>query len=278
MSIARDQLTPFARLLKFWRTTLGYSQEALSAAVGVSTRHLSFLETARSSPSRAIIIDLATEFKLSGRDTNHLLVAANFVPVDSVLMPHLENENAYQGKLMEYSLKSVQTTPACISDATGNLLMVNRATLYFQDYWQTGFMSRNCENAYELMISDQGLRPHLQHWEDVASALLMTLQQEILLTDDAATQAILDNLLKLPQLPKDWRQIGAKVPPNHSFTLQLLHPQDGHQTYVVTNNTIGATPFVCEPRRILTCLNPVEGVPAVDRARFNSLSHPLLVE
>jgi transcriptional regulator with XRE-family HTH domain len=57
----------FGRLLRFWRTTLGISQEQLSSHVGVSVRHISFMENGRSMPGRAMVLDLAQTLELGAR-------------------------------------------------------------------------------------------------------------------------------------------------------------------------------------------------------------------
>ena len=268
----------FARLLKFWRASYGYSQEALSASVGVSTRHLSFLETGRSNPSRVLVVDLATEFKLSMRDTNNMLVAANFNPVDSKLIVGAEKENYYIDKAMALTLSVVKDTPAAISDACGNIIRVNRDWVYFHTFWQTEFVNGSCNNTYQLYLSDKGLGNHLMHWDHVASALLLTLQQEILLTDDKDAQQILDDILSYPGIPKNWQKIGATVPYNHSFRMDLNHPLGGAASYIAVNNTMGATPYVSKPRRIMSCLHPINKHDDIDQDLYNSLSHPLMID
>jgi len=47
---------------------------------GVSPRHLSFIETGRSRPSREMVLRLADQLRLPLRDRNVLLLAAGFAP------------------------------------------------------------------------------------------------------------------------------------------------------------------------------------------------------
>ena len=53
------------------------SQLDLGLAAGVSARHVSFLETGRSLPSREMILRLAGTLGVPLRDQNELLRAAN---------------------------------------------------------------------------------------------------------------------------------------------------------------------------------------------------------
>ena len=57
------------------------SQLDLALEAGVSARHLSFLETGRSNPSREMVLHLAEELDVPLRERNTLLVAAGYAPV-----------------------------------------------------------------------------------------------------------------------------------------------------------------------------------------------------
>jgi transcriptional regulator with XRE-family HTH domain len=72
--------TGFGQLLRRWRTARGLSQLRLSADTGVSSRHLSFLETGRAQPSRQIILFLGEHLDIPLPDRNDLLLAAGFAP------------------------------------------------------------------------------------------------------------------------------------------------------------------------------------------------------
>jgi transcriptional regulator with XRE-family HTH domain len=68
-------------LLRTWRQRRRLSQLDLSNETGVSARHLSFLETGRSRPSREMVLHLAEQLEVPLRARNELLVAAGFAPV-----------------------------------------------------------------------------------------------------------------------------------------------------------------------------------------------------
>jgi transcriptional regulator with XRE-family HTH domain len=67
-------------LLRDWRRRRRWSQLELSCEAGVSSRHLSFLETGRAHPSRAMVLRLAEHLDVPLRERNQLLVAAGFAP------------------------------------------------------------------------------------------------------------------------------------------------------------------------------------------------------
>ena len=70
----------FGALLRQWRQRRRVSQLDLALAADVSARHVSFLETGRSRPSREMVLRLAERLEVPLRDRNPLLLAAGFAP------------------------------------------------------------------------------------------------------------------------------------------------------------------------------------------------------
>ena len=113
-------------LIRFWRTRRGLSQLELSLDANVSTKHLSFVETGRSSPSRQLLVHLAQHLDLPIAERNRLLLAGGFAP------PYLEQ--AYDGEMMRPLRESLsrlleahEPNPALIVDGLWNLIEANRA-------------------------------------------------------------------------------------------------------------------------------------------------------
>src|SRR2546428_4341723 len=75
------QTDTFGRLLRQWRTTRHMSQLALATEAGISTRHLSFLETGRAQPSREMGQLLTGMLHVPLRERNALLVSAGYAPI-----------------------------------------------------------------------------------------------------------------------------------------------------------------------------------------------------
>jgi transcriptional regulator with XRE-family HTH domain len=71
----------FGSELRRWRRQRGLTQMALALAAEVSTRHLSWLESGRSEPSRAMVLRLAERLEVPLRERNALLVAAGYAPL-----------------------------------------------------------------------------------------------------------------------------------------------------------------------------------------------------
>src|SRR5215467_10141465 len=79
--MATPDALPVGTLLRDWRQRRHLSQLALACEAEISARHLSFLETGRSTPSREMILHLAEQLKIPLRERNVLLVAGGYAPV-----------------------------------------------------------------------------------------------------------------------------------------------------------------------------------------------------
>jgi transcriptional regulator with XRE-family HTH domain len=113
-------------LIRFWRTQRRLTQMDLALSASLSTKHLSFVETGRSRPSRQLLIHLAQHLDLPIAERNRLLLAGGFAP------PYLEQP--YDGQVMRPLRESLsrlleahEPNPALIVDGLWNLIEANRA-------------------------------------------------------------------------------------------------------------------------------------------------------
>jgi transcriptional regulator with XRE-family HTH domain len=113
-------------LIRFWRTRRRLSQMELAMDANLSTKHLSFVETGRSHPSRQLLIHLAQHLDLPMAERNRLLLAGGFAP------PYLEQP--YDGAVMQPLRESLrrlldahEPNPALIVDGLWNLSGANEA-------------------------------------------------------------------------------------------------------------------------------------------------------
>lgn len=269
---------PFGRLLRFWRTTFGLSQEELALETGVSARHVSFLETGRSQPGRNMVLGLGGVFRLAPQDLSTLLVAAGFAPdppgadIDAPEMRWLH-------KSLELNMRALDPWAATAQDAYGNLHLVNRGWLAMLRGLVAPEVLVPPINIYHLLFSERGLGPRLVDWDDVACRLLLTLQQEVLLSGDADGARMLAELLAYPSIPGHWARRSAEIAFQSSFKVRLAMPGGDLRTYLYTVNTVGATPYVGEPRLLVSLLTPEDLRQEFTGAELladDTLRHPLL--
>lgn len=190
-------------LLQQWRKARRLSQLALAADAAVSVRHLCFIETGRSRPSRTMVLKLAEVLDVPLRDRNTLLLAAGFAPVyqESALdAPSL----AAVGEAIAAILAQQEPFPAVVMNRDWDIQHSNGAAAFF-----FGFLhgSRTAAipgppNVLRMMFHPDGLRPYVVNWPEVAEALVRRVRREAIggLTDGRA-QRILAEVLAYPDVP-----------------------------------------------------------------------------
>ena len=77
----RHATRPVGDLLREWRQRRRMSQLDFAVEAEISSKHLSFLETGRSQPSREMVLHLAELLDVPLRERNSLLIAAGFAPM-----------------------------------------------------------------------------------------------------------------------------------------------------------------------------------------------------
>ncbi len=119
-------------LIRFWRTQRRLTQMELALDANLSAKHLSFVETGRSSPSRQVLIHLAQHLDLPIAERNRLLLAGGFAP------PYLEQP--YDGEVMQplresltRLLEAYEPNPTLIVNGLWNLIDANRAASLLWD-------------------------------------------------------------------------------------------------------------------------------------------------
>ena len=121
---ARNGDSPFGRLLRHWRHARGLSQLALAGEAETSSRHLSFLETGRTQPSREMVRRLGAALDLPLDERNALLLAAGFAPE----FGHRElaaPEMTHVRRALAFILHQQEPFPALVIDAGWNIVMRN---------------------------------------------------------------------------------------------------------------------------------------------------------
>ncbi|MEO6897728.1 MAG: helix-turn-helix domain-containing protein [Caldimonas sp.] len=123
---ADDGRTTVGALLRDWRTRRRRSQMELALEVGVSPRHLSFIETGRSKPSAAVLVALADGLDVPPRERNRLFLAAGYAPryterhLESAAMAHVKSA-------LQRLLDAHQPYPGVALDRHWNVVLANAA-------------------------------------------------------------------------------------------------------------------------------------------------------
>lgn len=192
----------FAAALRYWRGKRGCSQLRLSTDSGISQRHISFLESGRSQPSREMVLKLGIALDIPLRERNGMLLAAGYAPAyreRSLSDPELASVK----QALDFMLAQQAPYPALVVDRLWNLVMANApaATMirWLLDMPEEVPLPRQGVNVLKLMLDPTGIRKHLQNWEDVCADLLQWIQREAM-SEGPGSEAttLLDELTALP--------------------------------------------------------------------------------
>lgn len=192
----------YAAALRYWRDKRGYSQLRLATDSGISQRHISFLESGRSQPSREMVLKLGIVLDIPLRERNVMLLAAGFAPAyreRSLSDPELASVK----QALDFMLAQQAPFPALVVDRLWNLVMANGPAAMMMR-WLLGMpedmpLPREGVNVLKLMLDPDGVRKHLLNWEDVCADLLHWIQREAM-SDGLGSEAaqLLAELAALP--------------------------------------------------------------------------------
>ncbi|MFZ1387229.1 MAG: helix-turn-helix domain-containing protein [Thiolinea sp.] len=225
--------TSFAQYLRQWRQARRYSQLQLALELGVSSRHLSFLETGRSQASREMILKISQFLLVPKIETNQALLAAGYAPI---YLEQAENHVDLQPALeaIELMLTKQLPYPALVFNADWEVVNANSAAqnlLSRFDY--TG------NNFIEFLIADSLSSQIIINWADMAIHTLQRIHQETLLKGSSKRLAQLEQCLALrlteiaqprqpthPLILSTQLQLGQQVLAFFSVLAQLSSVQD----------------------------------------------------
>lgn len=183
----------FPGFLKNWRQRRRLSQLELSLQSGLSQRHISFLETGRSNPSRYAIAQLAEALEMPAAEVDAMLLSAGFAALSSRRGWDGSVQMAVDASI-DHVLKGHEPYPAVSIDRIWNLLKANDAALRF--FALAG--ARGDNNILREILSPGPLRDCILNWTDTARALLRLLELEVARRPhDGEARQLLDELKSL---------------------------------------------------------------------------------
>lgn len=190
------QPQPVGNLLRDWRRRRRLSQLDLACEAEISTRHLSFLETGRSSPSREMVLRLAEQLGVPLRERNRLLVAAGFAPIfqeRTLDDPTLRSAR----RVVELVLAGHEPFPALAVDRHWTLVASNRAVAPLLEGVEPALLAAPV-NVLRLSLHPRGLAPRIVNQAEWRTHLLARLRRQIDATADPILRELLNELSGYP--------------------------------------------------------------------------------
>lgn len=187
-----DMTRSFGDQLREWRRRRHLSQLELAAEVDISTRHLSFIETGRSQPSRAMVLRLAERLNLPLRERNALHTAAGFAPMyptRSLSDPEMGAARA----AVDLILNGHEPYPALLVDRRWTLVAANRALPPLLAGVDPSLLEPPV-NTLRLTLHPGGLAPRIENLAEWRAHVLARLARDLDLTADPALAELLQEL------------------------------------------------------------------------------------
>jgi transcriptional regulator with XRE-family HTH domain len=254
--MAHPEPSPIGRLIRHWRQVRHLSQLDLALGARVSARHMSFIETGRSRPSREMLTRLAEVLEVPLRERNTLLGAAGYA--HAYRETGLDDPELRQvRRALEFLIEHLEPNPAMVLDRRWNLLMANRATQKLTAFFFGSSLAPGAPNLLRMMFDPAGLRRFIPNWPEVAGAIVNRVHREAAGSDDEETRALLDEILAYPGIPERWSTPDLERPPALLIPLELERDDERLRLFT-TITTLGTPQDITLQELRIECFFPID--------------------
>jgi transcriptional regulator with XRE-family HTH domain len=250
---------PIGDLLREWRQRRRLSQLTLACDAEISTRHLSFIETGRSQPSRAMILHLSEQLAIPMRDRNILLVAAGYAPIfpeRSLDDPALQSVR----KAIDLVLEKQKPYPAFALDRHWTIAASNGALPEVYVGVAPHLMQPPI-NALRLTLHPDGLAPRIANLSQWRQHSLARLRRQI---DVTADPVLLELLRELSQYSGPGGKNHLSVPTEEPAVAIpfCIRTERGLLTFFTTTTMFGSPVDITLSELAVECFYPADAATA----------------
>ena len=187
---------PVGELLRQWREHRRLSQLELALEAEISARHLSFVETGRSLPSREMILRLADHLEVPLRERNHLLLAAGYAPVYAETELDSPRMLAVRQAVRQI-LSGHEPYPAVVIDGRWNLVEANESVALFTRDIPPELLAPPA-NVLRASLHPDGMATRIVNLGEWRAHLLGRLRRQVALTADPELAQLYQELRAYP--------------------------------------------------------------------------------
>lgn len=222
-------------MLRFWRQLNRISQMDLALDIDISSKHLSFVETGKSNPSRNLVLKIAHSLKLPLRHRNAFLLAAGYAP-EFEEAPFDGQKMGIIREALRHMLEKHEPYPAFVVNTGYQILMTNSGYSQIVKFYAGENALKKYNNAIRILFADDGLRHCVKDWPVVEHFLLTRLWEEVASTQNAELIALLKeiSLLRTSEDPIDF-QIDNSLP----IMSLILEKNSKKASFFTTITTLG---------------------------------------
>jgi transcriptional regulator with XRE-family HTH domain len=192
MSESLPMRRPIGDQLRAWREQRRLSQMELALQTDISARHLSFVETGRSKPSREMIMRLCEQLELPLRERNQLLLAGGYAPVYAESALDAPDLGAVRAAIRQL-LSGHEPYPAVVVDRAWNLVDANAGVALLTE-GSAPWLLEPPANALRLSLHPDGMAPRIANLGEWRANLLSRVRREVAMTRDAALTSLYKEL------------------------------------------------------------------------------------
>jgi transcriptional regulator with XRE-family HTH domain len=228
---SRSQVGP---LLRQWRKRRRRTQLDLALDAGISARHLSFVETGRSTPSAEMVLLLAERLEVPFRERNQLLLAAGHAPAfpeRSLQDPEL----APVREALDLILTAQEPYPALVIDRRWNIVAANSATVALAEWLDPELL----EPPNSMQRVARGLAPWIVNLGDVRAYFVDRLHHQVAITGDDDLAALVEELAGYPVPEHKQDPVSEAAARGILMPLRLRTPDGGELSFFGTVATFG---------------------------------------
>ncbi|HKV22120.1 MAG TPA: helix-turn-helix domain-containing protein [Mycobacterium sp.] len=209
-------------MLRQWRQRRRRSQLDLALDTGISARHLSFVETGRSRPSRGLLLALAEQLEVPLRERNALMLASGYAP--TYAESDLDSAEAAQAReAIERLLTGHEPYPAVLLDRWGDVVSTNGSVGPLLEGVDPELLTPPI-NTYRLSLHPKGLVSRIHNRAEWTAHLGHRLARLARLTGDPRLADLLAEVRAYPGVAETLDELPESTSSELLLTLQLAHP------------------------------------------------------
>lgn len=217
--------------MREWRQRRRISQLDLAIEADVSARHVSFIETGRSVPSRAMVLRLADALDVPLREQNQLLLAAGLAPVYAERALDDPDMSAVREGVARV-LEAYDPFPCVVIDGGWNLLQANAGAALLLEGVAPHLLAR--PNALRITLHPEGMAPRIRNLAEWRHHVISRLRREASVSRSAELAELLAEIESYPGGSAPARDLGGVVVP-----LQIATERGDTLTFLSTVTTFG---------------------------------------
>jgi transcriptional regulator with XRE-family HTH domain len=261
----KTSVRPVGDLLREWRQRRRLSQLELALDAGVSAKHLSFVETGRSAPSREMVLHLAEQLDVPLRERNVLLIAAGFAP--------LFRERPLEDPALDAARRAVDLVlaghephPALAIDRHWTLVAANRAVMPLLAGAASSLLQAPV-NVLRLSLHPEGVAPRIANLAEWRAHLFARLRRQIEVTADPVLSELMRELSEYPSASADGPNLAERDYAGVVVPLRFVSPA-GILSFISTTTVFGTPVDITLSELALESFFPADAATAETLRRF----------